>query len=54
VAALADRARAAGVEVTLEVVPEMAHVFHALVGMCPEGHEANARVAEFLVRCLIR
>ncbi|MFO0572047.1 MAG: alpha/beta hydrolase [Polyangiaceae bacterium] len=46
----AERARAAGVEVTAEVWPEMFHVFHAFAGMLPEGREAIAKIGEFLAR----
>lgn len=44
---LADRATAAGVEVTLEVWPEMIHVFQASAGYVPESDEAIAHIAEF-------
>jgi acetyl esterase/lipase len=45
---IAERGRAAGVDVTLEVWPEMIHVWHAFVGVAPESDAAVARVAEFL------
>jgi epsilon-lactone hydrolase len=44
---LADTARAAGVDVTLEVWPEMVHVFQASAGFVPEADAAIARIAEF-------
>jgi epsilon-lactone hydrolase len=44
---LADRARVAGVDVTLEVWPEMVHVFQASAGFVPEADEAIAHIAEF-------
>ena len=44
---LADKARAAGVDVTLEVWPEMIHVFQASAGFVPESDQAIARIAEF-------
>jgi epsilon-lactone hydrolase len=44
---LADRARAAGVDVTLEVWPEMVHVFQASAGFVPEADEAIAHIAGF-------
>lgn len=44
---LADKARAAGVDVTLEVWPEMVHVFQASAGFVPEADQAIARIAEF-------
>ena len=34
---LADLARRSGVDVTLEIVPEMQHVFQFLAGTAPEG-----------------
>jgi phosphinothricin tripeptide acetyl hydrolase len=43
----ADKARAAGVDVTLEVWPEMVHVFQASAGFVPESDQAIARIAEF-------
>jgi acetyl esterase/lipase len=45
---LAERARQAGVDVTLEVFPEMIHVFHAFCGMVPEADAACETVAAFL------
>ncbi|MCU1430460.1 MAG: Alpha/beta hydrolase fold-3 domain protein, partial [Actinomycetia bacterium] len=45
---IAERARAAGVDVTLEVWPEMIHVWHAFAGMVPEADEAISRIAAFL------
>ncbi len=44
----ADRARAAGVDVTLEVFPEMIHVFHAFCGLVPESDAACDAVAAFM------
>jgi monoterpene epsilon-lactone hydrolase len=44
----AERAQAAGVDVTLEVFPEMVHVFHAFVGLVPESDAACETVAAFL------
>ncbi|MPY93572.1 MAG: alpha/beta hydrolase fold domain-containing protein [Acidimicrobiia bacterium] len=43
-----DKARAAGVDVTLEVVPEMQHVFHFLAGRAPEADEAIARLGAWV------
>jgi acetyl esterase/lipase len=43
----AERARAAGVDVTLEVWPEMVHVWQASAGFVPESDKAIARIAEF-------
>lgn len=45
---LRAKAAAAGVEVTLEVWPEMVHVWHGMAGLFPEADEAIDRVAEFL------
>lgn len=46
----AERARAAGVEVTLEVWPEMFHGFQLFAAVLPEAREALDRTAEFLAR----
>ncbi|MDH4146912.1 MAG: alpha/beta hydrolase [Acidimicrobiia bacterium] len=43
----AAKAEAAGVDVTLEVWPEMVHVWHASAGFVPEADQAIARIAEF-------
>jgi len=43
----AEKATAAGVEVTLEVWPEMIHVWHASAGFVPEADQAIARIAEY-------
>lgn len=45
---LAERARAAGVEATLEVWPEMIHVWHVFAGRVPEATAAVERVGSFL------
>ncbi|MFN8544987.1 MAG: alpha/beta hydrolase [Candidatus Binatia bacterium] len=45
---LADRAQAAGVDVTLELWEDMIHVFHAFAAILPEGQEAIERVGGFL------
>ena len=44
---LAERARQAGVDVTLDVWPEMVHVFQASAGYVPEADEAIACIAAF-------
>ncbi|MFN8584934.1 MAG: alpha/beta hydrolase [Dehalococcoidia bacterium] len=49
---LASRAREAGVDVTLEVWPEMIHVFQAYAPVIPEGQEAIDRAGAFLRRHL--
>ena len=45
---LASRARAAGVDVTLEVWEEMFHVWHAFAEILPEAARACERIAEWL------
>lgn len=45
---LAARAEAAGVDVTLEVWPEMVHVWQLFAPMLPEGREAIARIGAFV------
>ena len=45
---LADRARAAGVDVTLEVYPDEVHVFQAWAPILPEGQEAIKAIADHL------
>ncbi len=45
---LAEAARQTGVEVTLEVVPEMQHVFQFLAGVAPEADAAIARLAHWV------
>jgi len=44
---LAARAREAGVDVTLDVWPEMVHVFQASAGYVPEADRAVAAIAVF-------
>lgn len=43
-----ERARAAGVEVELQVFPEMQHVFQFMAGNAPEADDAIAKIAAFL------
>jgi epsilon-lactone hydrolase len=45
---LAERARAAGVEVRLDVFPEMQHVFHFSAGHLSEADEAIRRLADWV------
>jgi epsilon-lactone hydrolase len=45
---LAERARAAGVQVKLEVWPEMIHVFQLFAGFLPEGQEAVETIGQYL------
>jgi epsilon-lactone hydrolase len=44
----AERARAAGVEVRLDVFPEMLHSFQMMAGRAPEADDAIARFAEWV------
>jgi epsilon-lactone hydrolase len=45
---LAQRAQDAGVPVTLEVWPDMIHVWHIFAGITPEGDQGLERAADFL------
>ncbi len=45
---LAERAKSAGVDVTLEVWDEMIHVFQFMAAMLPEGQHAINRIGEFI------
>ena len=45
---LATRAAAAGVDVRLDVFPEMPHVFQMAVGNVPEADDAVARIGAYL------
>lgn len=49
---LAERARAAGVDVELWVAPEMIHVWHAFAGIVSEGAEAVARLGTWVAQHL--
>jgi acetyl esterase/lipase len=51
---IADRARAAGVDVTLEIDDEMIHAWHMLAQIEPRGQEAIDRVGAFVRRHLGR
>jgi acetyl esterase/lipase len=44
----AERARAAGVPVTLDVWDDMIHVWHAFASVLPEGRQAIERIGAFL------
>jgi acetyl esterase/lipase len=48
----AERATAAGVDVTLEVWPEMIHVWHVFGPDVPESEAGVARIAEFIAERL--
>ena len=45
---LADLARKSGVDVTLEIVPEMQHVFQFLAGVAPEADDAIRKLAHWV------
>ncbi len=45
---LAERAKAAGVDASLEVWDEMIHVFQFMAAMLPEGQQAIDRIGEFI------
>ena len=45
---LAEHARKAGVDVRLDVFPEMQHVFHFAAGHAPEADEAIRKLAEWV------
>ncbi len=45
---LATRAAHAGVDVRLDVFPEMQHVFQAVLGQIPESDDAVARIGQYL------
>ena len=45
---IAERARKAGVEVTLDVWDDMIHVFQAFAPMLPEGQQAIEQIGEYL------
>jgi len=45
---LAERAKAAGVDVNLEVWDEMIHVFQFMAAMLPEGQQSIDRIGEFI------
>ena len=45
---MADRLRAAGCEVVLEIWPRMPHVWHLFASMMPEARRAIARIGAFV------
>jgi acetyl esterase/lipase len=45
---VAERARAAGVDVQIEVFPEMQHVFQMAAGNMPEADDAVAKIGAYL------
>jgi acetyl esterase/lipase len=49
---LAERAQAAGVDVTIEAVPEMIHVWHIFAGLVPESDPALTDLSEWIKKRL--
>jgi acetyl esterase/lipase len=45
---LAERAKSADVDATLEEWEEMIHVWHAFASLLPEGRQAIERIGEYL------
>jgi acetyl esterase/lipase len=45
---VAVKAAHAGVDVRLDVFPEMQHVFQAALGMMPESDDAVARIGAYV------
>jgi acetyl esterase/lipase len=45
---LAVRAEASGVRTTLEIWPEMTHVWHLFAAALPEGRDAIAHIGAFI------
>ena len=45
---VADKARAAGVDVTVEIYPEMIHIFQLFAPILPEGQQAIERIGAFI------
>ena len=45
---MAERMRAAGCAVELEIWPRMPHVWHAFAGFLPEAGRAIARIGDFV------
>ena len=49
---MAEKMKAAGCEIELDIWPRMPHVWHLYARILPEGRCAIARVGEFLERSL--
>lgn len=47
---LTERARAAGVKVTLTEYEDMPHVWHVFASFLPEGREAGREIGEFVIQ----
>jgi monoterpene epsilon-lactone hydrolase len=45
---VAEKAKAAGVDVSLEIYPEMVHIFQLFAPVLPEGQQAIERIGTFL------
>jgi epsilon-lactone hydrolase len=45
---VAEKVRAAGGEVTVDVYPEMIHIFQLFAPVLPEGQQAIERIGAFL------
>jgi len=45
---VAERAKAAGVKVELEVWPDMPHVWHVFAKILPEGQQAIDKIGKFV------
>lgn len=50
---LAERAKAVGVDVTLEIWPKMWHVFQGFASMMPEAKQAVDKIGEFIRKNLV-
>lgn len=46
----AERAKEAGIDVTLEIFEDMIHVFHTFAPLAPEGQEGIEKIAEFVLK----
>ena len=49
----ADKATAAGIDITLDVWEEMIHVWHSFSLMLPEGRKAIAQAGNYLAKKLV-
>lgn len=48
----ADLAKAAGVEVSLELWDDMIHMFQMFAALAPEGQDAINKIGEFILKSL--
>jgi acetyl esterase/lipase len=51
---IAERARGAGVDISLDVAAQMPHVYQAFAGLVPQADAAIARIGEWLEEVLAR